>query len=82
MTNNGDVLTRSLNLGLAKGNDEVVGEGLLGNLKALTVGDLVLEEDGNVGVTDGGLEQTTVVLSGVRRNNLETGIWAYQLVKS
>jgi hypothetical protein len=55
VTDDGDVLTLTLDLGLADG-EEVVGRlSLLRDLEGLAVKDLVLENDDGVGVTDGGL---------------------------
>lgn len=56
MSNNGNIGSLALNLGLADGKDEVGRLGLLGDGEGLSVKDLVLEEDDGVGVTDGGLQ--------------------------
>lgn len=69
----GDVLTLSLNLGLAKGQNEIGRHGLLGHGERLTVHHLVLKENGHVGVSDSSLEQTLGILRAVGRNDLETG---------
>lgn len=55
MSDNGDISSLALNLGLADGEDEVGRLGLLGDGKGLSVENLVLEEDDGVGITDSGL---------------------------
>ena len=55
---------------LADGNEEIVH---LGHLEALTVEDLVFEEDDGVGIANGALEQTLGVGGGVGHHHLEAG---------
>ncbi|KAI6756497.1 hypothetical protein HG531_014112 [Fusarium graminearum] len=69
----GQVLAGSLNLGLAEGNNEVVLLGSLGHGEALTIHQLVLENNDRVRVTDGGLQETLGILGAPGRNDLETG---------
>lgn len=69
----GQVLAGALDLGLAEGNDEVVFLGGLAHGEGLAVQQLVLEEDGGVGVADGGLEQALGVLGAPGGDDLEAG---------
>lgn len=69
----GQVLSRALNLGLAEGDDEVVLLGSLGHGEGLAVHQLVLENDDGVGVADSGLEKTLGILGAPGRDDLEAG---------
>ncbi|KAI6775058.1 hypothetical protein HG530_001816 [Fusarium avenaceum] len=69
----GQVLARSLNLGLSEGNNEIILLGSFGHREALAVHQLVLENTDGVGVTDSGLQETLGILSAPGGDNLETG---------
>lgn len=67
----GQVLAGALDLGLAEGDDEVALLGGLAHGEGLAVHELVLEDDGGVGVADGGLEQALCVLGAPGAHDLE-----------
>lgn len=69
----GQVLAGALDLGLAEGDDEVVLLRGLAHGEGLAVQQLVLEDDGGVGVADGGLEQALGVLGAPGGDDLEAG---------
>jgi hypothetical protein len=69
----GNVGSSTLNLGLSDGNDEVVGLGLLGHGEALSVEELVLEDNDRVGVANSGLQQSLGILGAPGRDHLKTG---------
>ena len=66
----GDVCAWSHDLGLANGQNEVVFQDALVNIKSLTVEDLVLHEHHGVWVSDSSLQQSLAVLGVVGRQDL------------
>lgn len=71
MRNDGDVLTRALDLGLADRQHKVLRERLGRHGEGGTVEDLVFQEHNRVRVPDGRLEQATSILRAVGADNLE-----------
>lgn len=69
----GEVGALTLDLGLADGDEEILGLSGLGEVEGGTVHELILQDNHGVGITDGGLEETLAVLGAPGGDDLEPG---------